>query len=557
MARPARRFFHRIWDRVDEATWRAGAWLRRDELSLLVPATFRRDGKYLVGRNGRLFLGDDGSRTPAQHSGRLRFTDSQLDAWQHLLERRARALAQRDCAYLMLIPPNAHSVYPEDLPPAVPTAPERPVHQLLSRLAGRDSMPPVLYPLPELLERKPQVELFPRTETHWNEVAAFIAYDALVKALRDRVPMRRLEQEEFRFVELDGTGDLGVKRRLPRRSPHLLAYPRHPNARVVEDNLVESTGSLIATECPVAPDVRCVVFGDSYTYGLLPFLSESVRRLVFAQTPALDWTVIERERPDLVLTVISERFLIEVPDDDAEEPVEDRAIAKTMTDMVRPRLIRWDGERHLSPAAVEAVRAHLLAKGAEGEAAMVSTLAYAGLRPIELQWLRWRHVRPDVLATPSKPHTPEPFPPPREWPIRQVRMPAPLAADLAAWRAASDAADGDLVFPSPFSGGPWAPDDWRRWADESYLPALDRLGLDRSNPGALRLTFIALAIQSGVTPARLAAELGESADAVAAQWGIELHEASRVPYAPVAPEIERSRRLAAETAPPPAQVTTT
>lgn len=552
----ARGIFSTTSDRVDDALWRAGAWLRlrNDPMAALVPAEFRRDGRFISGRNGRMFLAHDSNRVLDQHSGRLRMGRGHLAAWSALLARRAMALAQHDCAYAVLIPPNAHSVYPEDLPAGLTTAAERPVHALLAHLEEQRTAVPVVHPLAELLDRKRRDEVFPRTETHWNELGAFVAYRALMEALPGFMPARRLDEDDVWFFELSGPGDLGIKRRLPSKSPHLFAYPRHPDARLVADNMVEGTGNVIVTESPVAPPGTCVVFGDSYTFGLLPFLSESFGRLVFAQNPSVDMRLIERERPQLALTVISERFLLDVPDDENEIGVEERALAKAAAGSVRPRMDRWDHERHCSPAAVEWIRARMLAEGRLEDATLVSVLAYAGLRPIEVRWLRWRHVGTRALRVPTRPPGENAPAAPRHWPTRRVRLLEPLGRDLAQWRAAAEPAhDGELIFPSPFSGGPWAEGEWQRWIDESYLPLVEELGLEPLGAGSLKQTFVALLIHAGATAAELAAELGDGRDGTLAGHAHQIEHAARAGHVPAAPAVHRARELAAHAVAPRAE----
>jgi integrase len=85
--------------------------------------------------------------------------------------------------------------------------------------------------------------------------------------------------------------------------------------------------------------------------------------------------------------------------------------------------------RPLAPGTVEALRA---ASG-ERDAALISVLAYAGLRPQKALALSWAHVRHRTLRveraaslgelrdTMTRSH-------------RTVRLLAPLAEDLAAWR---------------------------------------------------------------------------------------------------------------------------
>jgi hypothetical protein len=66
-------------------------------------------------------------------------------------------------------------------------------------------------------------------------------------------------------------------------------------------------------ELPGGP--TCVVFGESFAEALLIFLRESFQRLVFVHTSMLIPEILERERPDVVLSIPIERFLVRPPDD--------------------------------------------------------------------------------------------------------------------------------------------------------------------------------------------------------------------------------------------------
>ena len=57
------------------------------------------------------------------------------------------------------------------------------------------------------------------------------------------------------------------------------------------------------------------VFGESFTVHLLTFLKESFRRLVFVHTSTMPREILERERPKVVLSCPTERFMVRVPSD--------------------------------------------------------------------------------------------------------------------------------------------------------------------------------------------------------------------------------------------------
>jgi hypothetical protein len=146
-----------------------------------------------------------------------------------------------------------------------------------------------------------------------------VGYDTLASELERIVPLRRIKRDQVLVERLVALEDLGQKVSPKQTSEVLRARPRSiPQARLESDNCVNTRGGLVTLSCNAAPDGCCVMFGDSNGYGVLQFLAESFRRFVFAHTPAVDFDVVRREEPRVVISLMTERFLIEVPTDSKE-----------------------------------------------------------------------------------------------------------------------------------------------------------------------------------------------------------------------------------------------
>ena len=265
-------------------------------------ARFLRDGKVIEGADGWLFLAHDSNDVLAQHTGRLLFSARELEEWRYLLETRRAWLAERGIAYAFLIPPNSLTVH-ADLLPGHALSDLRPVTQLLDLV---DSVP-IVYPLAEL---RAEPGAYFRLDTHWSALGAFVAYEQLMRALGRPA----LDRSEVRFFEQPYSGDLGAKLTPPREAPRMFAAPRAQTARLLHDNRVEDFGRRVEVESE-GPAVRCLVCGDSYTYPMLPFMAESFGRLLFVQLSTMDFELVRKWRPDVVVNVLNERFLIEIPND--------------------------------------------------------------------------------------------------------------------------------------------------------------------------------------------------------------------------------------------------
>src|SRR5215208_761237 len=89
----------------------------------------------------------------------------------------------------------------------------------------------------------------------------------------------------------------------------------------------------------------------------------------------------------------------------------------------------------IPPERIEVMRALLLERGRLRDAALVSVLAYAGLRPQEALALEWRHVRERTLLVERALSDGELKVLKNRRQPRTVELLAPLRDDLAAWRA--------------------------------------------------------------------------------------------------------------------------
>jgi alginate O-acetyltransferase complex protein AlgJ len=311
------------------------------------PSLLKYDAKVLRGKNGRLFLDNDRNNVIKQLTGELRFTEQQLLEWRALLEARVSWLDKRGCRYFFLVAVNAHLVYPEDLPDHIRPATTRPIHQLLDHLEETESNARLIYPLDEILAAKPHPLLFPRTDTHWTGHSAYIAYRMLAREVSSVMPMYVVSEEELVFYEVPWMGDLGFKVEPKDESTTVSTSVKRPAARLISDNRVINTGLVVVTECPGAPDVRCVVFGDSSVHAMLPSLSSSFRHVVFAIGVTVDREFVREQRPDVVISLMNERLMTTVPDDAGEMTVRDQERMKKAKGLVRDRdLPHWP---HLDP----------------------------------------------------------------------------------------------------------------------------------------------------------------------------------------------------------------
>lgn len=113
----------------------------------------------------------------------------------------------------------------------------------------------------------------------------------------------------------------------------------------------------------------------------------------------------------------------------------------------KPRQKRQRAVRALAPTEAERLRLHLLRGRRQRDAALISLLAYAGLRPGEALALTWADVGTSTLLI-DKALALGVVKETKTRRARTVKLLKPLAADLAEWRLVSGRPEETgLIFP--------------------------------------------------------------------------------------------------------------
>lgn len=170
--------------------------------------------------------------------------------------------------------------------------------------------------------------------------------------------------------------------------------------------------------------------------------------------------------------------------------------AKVVTKPARSRKSR---PRPLHPDEVEAIRAQL----SERDSALVSVLAYAGLRPGEALALKWEDVGTNTISVDKA----LAFGEAKETKTGRIRVVRPFAGclhDLREWKIASGHRDG-LVFRRS-DGGAWKDTDYRNWRKRTWA----EVAPDKVRPYDLRHSFASLLFAESRNPAYVAEQMGHS-----------------------------------------------
>ena len=180
-----------------------------------------------------------------------------------------------------------------------------------------------------LTQAKNRERLYFKTDSHWNLLGAMVGYRSIAGAMRgaltavgkgDSVPPPA-DPKMPPYVDGVDTysGDLARMLGLPGRYTEpdfaplgkVLGDPWSRCARRVDAPQPGAPDpGLVETYMCDRPNLpRAVVFRDSMAIALIPLLSEDFSRVVYVQSRAMDFDIIERERPDIVIEEMVERSI--------------------------------------------------------------------------------------------------------------------------------------------------------------------------------------------------------------------------------------------------------
>jgi len=257
----------------------------------------------IKGRDGWLFYADDGAMT--DYAEAAPFTSAELEQWRDTLQDTSDWLRAQGIAYVFVIAPDKHVIYPEYMPETIRRAAISRIDELVSHLREHSTVR-VVDLRPPLLAAKTRERLYHRTDTHWNDRGAFVGYQSIIDALTEDFPaLRHPSRSAFepRVVQSEGldlAGMLGLTEVLSEED--LVLVPRHPTARILEPLHPNRrlTHGRIVTDAPNRGP-RALVFMDSFGPALVPFLSEEFSRVVYLWQDNIDPQVVEQERPQVVI----------------------------------------------------------------------------------------------------------------------------------------------------------------------------------------------------------------------------------------------------------------
>jgi hypothetical protein len=258
------------------------------------------------------------------YRGTLLFTPDQLQDWKTLLEQYRDWFAQRGIKFLFVVAPDKQSIYPEYLPSWMnKVSSETKLDQFFAYMKMHSTVD-VLDLRQTLLENRSMEPLYLKTDSHWNQLGAFFAYQRLVNELAVQLlpgarpmPLDAFERTNVPAPPGDLTAMAGTD------SSESNAILLNPKASLPPLGIIAQpyqTGPLVVTRNPHV-EGSAIVYGDSFVNYWVPLLGYNFWQVSyfnnhFLTSKFIDVELFKHEKPTLVIVEVIERsFNVAKPKD--------------------------------------------------------------------------------------------------------------------------------------------------------------------------------------------------------------------------------------------------
>jgi hypothetical protein len=276
----------------------------------------------LVGRDGWLYFNE--CQMVEHYRGTLLFTPDQLQDWKTVLEQYRDWFAQRGIKFLFVVAPDKQSIYPEYLPSWMNKVSSATKLDQFFAYMKMHSPVAVLDLRQTLLENQSIGPLYLKTDSHWNQLGAFFAYQRLVNELAVQllpeaqpVPLDAFERTNVPAPPGDLTAMAGTD------SSESNAISLKPKASLPPLEFIaqtDPTGPLIVTRNPHVKG-SAIIYGDSFVNGWVPLLGYNFGQISyfnnhFLTSRFIDAELFKHEKPTVVIVEVIERsFNVAKPKD--------------------------------------------------------------------------------------------------------------------------------------------------------------------------------------------------------------------------------------------------
>ncbi len=285
---------------------------------LRVKLGFKTTGKVLLGNDGWLYY--TAQDVVNDYRGIQPLSDDEISIRMEIFRKTRTMMEEQGIKTVFMLVPDKQSVYPEHLPSwAGPIGPSR-FDQIVA--AFKEEGFNFIDLRPALIAAKRWLPTYYKTDTHWNEYGAYVAYLALVNRIKSMYPdvVESLPPERVKFHEKKSSGrDLARMLYLSGTMTDQIFQPSFEQSHAdvalsLKGREIEQTiwwkgtqyDSVVKSDAQ--NDLRILMMRDSFAIDMIQFLTNNFSFCVFTGDQGAIGQLQKKYKPDVFVWQTLERY---------------------------------------------------------------------------------------------------------------------------------------------------------------------------------------------------------------------------------------------------------
>jgi alginate O-acetyltransferase complex protein AlgJ len=268
----------------------------------------------LVGENGWLEYSVSGELDAFQNfSG----PDSHLLRIQQKLNALNERLKQQNTTLILIVAPDKVTIYPDKIPGEIKKVGEKSQLDRLVELMGKSNSPILLDLRPALLEGRKSQQLYYKTDTHWNGLGGFIAYQQVMQRISLTYPdlqpfnLNNFNVKENKPTIMDLSKIMGIDFL---KESYIALNPKFStdvNVNQIFGFTPEGNNMSMTWAKGNGQNKTLIMYHDSFGTALKSLLQYHFKEATYIliNSNPLDTSWVYRQKPDILIIEIIERNL--------------------------------------------------------------------------------------------------------------------------------------------------------------------------------------------------------------------------------------------------------
>lgn len=277
--------------------------------------------RILLGTDNFLYYCEKEDGNPiVDYQGYIQLTEDDLESIYFSIKNFYEWLKQKKILFYLIVVPDKQSIYYDKLPEKIKKIDRTSADQIIDYLTKKGI--PVIDLRQPLLEAKSlsNLDIYFKTDTHWNSLGAYIAYRSIIKnLLKYNIKIKPINIDiqiidEKQIIKHGGTGELYVMMKL-KNDPYIYDIAlEHPTSYTIEYPEGEKPYPKIIITKSNKSNLEVVIYRDSFFQSLIPYISNNFKYAYYLWdylhiSKKIKKSIIEEINPDIVILESAERYL--------------------------------------------------------------------------------------------------------------------------------------------------------------------------------------------------------------------------------------------------------